>query len=111
MRTIDMYLVHMLHGVRTGIWLPAIIYRFNFPQYSASTNRMNGPSGNAVSNSSVWHQASGLDKEDKVQQVSTLLYCLGEEADDILTSINMTEENMKKEIFLGTGKIQWLGGI
>jgi len=55
---------------------------------------MNGPSGNAVSNSSVWHQASGLDKEDKVQQVSTLLYCLGEEADDILTSINMTEENM-----------------
>ena len=26
---------------------------------------------------------SGLDKEDKARQVSTLLYCLGEEAHDL----------------------------
>ena len=40
--------------------------------------------------------ASGLDKEDEVRQVSTLLYCLGEEADDILTLTNITEDNRKK---------------
>ena len=40
--------------------------------------------------------ASGLSKEDDVRQVSTLLYCLGEEADDILTSTNITDENRKR---------------
>ena len=39
--------------------------------------------------------ASGLDKEDDERQVSTLLYCLGE-ADDVLTSTNITAENRKK---------------
>ena len=29
--------------------------------------------------------ASGLSKEDEEHQVSTLLYCLGEDADDVLT--------------------------
>ena len=40
--------------------------------------------------------ASGLYKEDDVRQVSTLLYCLGEEADDILTSTNITDDDRKK---------------
>ena len=40
--------------------------------------------------------ASGLDKEGEVCQVSTLLYCLGEEADNVLTSTNITAENRKK---------------
>ena len=40
--------------------------------------------------------ASGLSTEDDVRQVSTLLYCLGEEADDILTSINITDDDRKK---------------
>ena len=40
--------------------------------------------------------ASGLDKEDDVRQVSTLLYCLGEEADDVLTSTNISAESRKK---------------
>ena len=31
--------------------------------------------------------ASGLSKEDEERQVSTLLYCLGEDADDVLTSL------------------------
>jgi len=35
-----------------------------------------------------------LEKEDEVQQVRTLLYCL-REVDDILTSTNITEENRK----------------
>ena len=40
--------------------------------------------------------ASGFDKENDEWQVSTLLYCLGEEADDMLTSMNITPENQKK---------------
>ena len=40
--------------------------------------------------------ASGLSKEDEERQVSTLLYCLGEEADDVLTSTNISTESRKK---------------
>ena len=40
--------------------------------------------------------ASGLAKEDDERQVSTLLYCLGEEADEVLTSTNITGESRKK---------------
>jgi len=39
---------------------------------------------------------SGLDKEDEVLQVSTLLYCLGEEAEGVLASTNISEEARKK---------------
>ena len=34
--------------------------------------------------------ALGLSKEDEERQVSTLLYCLGEETDDVLTSMNIS---------------------
>ena len=44
-----------------------------------------------------WHRrceqyrvASGLSAESKARQVSTLLYCMGEEAEDVLTSTNIT---------------------
>jgi len=40
--------------------------------------------------------ASGLSKEDEERQISTLLYCLGEDADDVLTSTNISEESRKK---------------
>ena len=40
--------------------------------------------------------ASGLSKEDEPRQVSTLLYCLGEEADDVLTSTNIKDDDRKK---------------
>jgi len=43
-----------------------------------------------------FHVASGLSKEDEIQQVSMFLYCLGEEADDILASTNITDEDQKK---------------
>ena len=36
--------------------------------------------------------ASGLQGEGGIKQVSTLLYCLGEEAEAVLTSTNATEE-------------------
>ena len=40
--------------------------------------------------------ASGLNGEDESRQVSTLLYCLGEEADAVLTSTNIKEEDKTK---------------
>ena len=39
--------------------------------------------------------ASGLDTDPAVKQVSTLLYCMGEEADVVLASTNITEEAKK----------------
>ena len=43
-----------------------------------------------------FRSASGLESKSKPCQVSTLLYCLGEEADDVLTSTNITEGDHKK---------------
>ena len=40
--------------------------------------------------------ATGLDKEEDARKISTLLYCLGEESDDVLTSTNISEEDRKK---------------
>ena len=37
--------------------------------------------------------ASGLSTEDDLRQVSTLLYCLGQDAEDILRSPNISAEN------------------
>ena len=39
--------------------------------------------------------ASGLESEAAVKQVNTLLYCMGEEADSVLASTNVTEEERK----------------
>ena len=39
--------------------------------------------------------ASGLGKEDPARQISTLLYCLGEEAGAVLDSTNATEDERK----------------
>ena len=40
--------------------------------------------------------ASGLSETDDTQQVSTLLYCLGEEAESVLDSTNATADDRKK---------------
>ena len=40
--------------------------------------------------------ASGLNKEDEARQISTLLYCPGEEADDVLTATNISDDDRKK---------------
>ena len=40
--------------------------------------------------------ASGLAEEAELRQVSTLLYCLGEEAEDVLASANLTEDARKE---------------
>ena len=43
-----------------------------------------------------YRMASGLDKESEERQMSTLLYCLGGSADDVLTSTNISAEDCKK---------------
>ena len=43
-----------------------------------------------------YRDASGLSEESQARQVSTLLYCLGEEANDVLTSTNISEEDKKQ---------------
>ena len=40
--------------------------------------------------------ASGLASESDDRQVSTLLYCMGEEAEDILASTNIDEADRRK---------------
>ena len=40
--------------------------------------------------------ASGLDKESDERKVSTLLYCLGPDADDVLTSTGIGDDDRKK---------------
>ena len=40
--------------------------------------------------------ASGLSDEGQEKQVSTLLYCMGEDADDTLTSTNITAAERKQ---------------
>lgn len=39
--------------------------------------------------------ASGLADANSARKVSTLLYCLGEEGDDVLTSTDITEDGHK----------------
>ena len=43
-----------------------------------------------------FRNASGLVKEDEVQQVSALLYCMGEPTDDVLTSTKISTEDRQK---------------
>ena len=43
-----------------------------------------------------YRQASGLTGTAELQQVSTLLYCLGEEAESVLASTDISEEDRKK---------------
>jgi len=42
--------------------------------------------------------ASRLSAESEERQISTLLYTLGEDAEDVLSSTNISEENRKKYV-------------
>ena len=42
--------------------------------------------------------ASGLVDAGEPRQVSTLLYCMGEDAEGVLTSTNATEDDKKKYV-------------
>ena len=61
---------------------PPLLFRFDYPDEWAKWRR--------------FRITSGLSKEDEKHQVSTLLYCLREDADNVLTSTNISDENKKK---------------
>ena len=42
-----------------------------------------------------FRQASGLAEKEEVSQIHTLIYTMGDEAEDILTSFRLTEEQRK----------------
>ena len=46
-----------------------------------------------------YHLASGLSQESEERQVNTLLYCLGEEVEDILASTNIGETERNTTAF------------
>ena len=39
-----------------------------------------------------FRDASGLSEKDEVHQVNTLVYCMGDAADDILCSLGLTSD-------------------
>ena len=43
-----------------------------------------------------FRSASGLSEKDETVQVNTLLYSMGDEADDILRSFTLSADDMKK---------------
>lgn len=43
-----------------------------------------------------FRQASGLNTKGQESQVNTLVYAMGDEADDILTSLGLTDEQKKE---------------
>ena len=43
-----------------------------------------------------FREASGLSEDNEAKQINTLLYCMGEEAEDVLTSTNPTKEEKKQ---------------
>ena len=74
------------HGVRSEVRWQDTTHLFNHRFHSILIVQRNSPSG-----------ASSLNKEDKERQISTLLYfCLREDANDILTSTNISNESRKK---------------
>jgi len=86
-------------GARTDDFRPRDIYNFRTSTWvNLVTPDFKKPDGWAK-----WKRrfeqflsASGLDKEDEPRQVSTLLYCLGEEVEGVLASTNISEEVRKK---------------
>ena len=46
--------------------------------------------------------ASGLSTEGDPKQVSPLLYCMGEDAEEMLSSTNISEENQKYDTVIGS---------
>ena len=54
-----------------------------------------------------YQEAAGLSAKGDARQINTLLYCLGEEANEILTSTNITTDERK--VFCNrASKVRWL---
>ena len=80
-----------VHGVRSGM---------------ASIGRLQPPAPFDFKTPDEWPRwrrrfqqyraASGLSEESEERQISTLLYCMGEKAEDVLRSTAISDENLKK---------------
>ena len=79
-----------LHGVRSGMasvrLQPPFSFDFKDPDSWPRWKRR----------FEQFRLASGLSTEGDPKQVSTLLYCMGEDAEETLSSTNISEENQKK---------------
>ena len=78
------------HGVRSGIMTslcldPPESFDFKSPDVWLKWKRR----------FKQYRQASGLSEEPAARQVSTLLYCLGEQANDVLTSTGISDAQRK----------------
>ena len=99
-----------LHGVRRVVQWLAVVSVCSPQRPSTLSPRTIGPVEDA-SNSSAKHlddwprwrrrfqqfrEASGLATEGDTKQVSTLLYCMGETAEDVLTSTDISKDDKRK---------------
>ena len=85
----------ILHGVRSGTWRQKWSAMATLtPQPPASFNFAKPAEWPKwVKRFEQYHVASGLSKDSDTRQVSTLLYFLGEGAEDVLSSTNISEED------------------
>ena len=87
----------ILHGVRSLRWTSIAMTTYSVPLQPPSifvlTDLLNGENGKGTSNSFVWCPDY---LQNLKRQASTLLYTLGEDAVDVLTSTNIFEDNRKK---------------
>ena len=81
---------NIVHGVRSGMasvrLQPLSSFDFKMPDEWPRWKRR----------FEQFRLALGLSAEDDDRQVSTLLYCMGEDAEDTLTSINISAADRKK---------------
>ena len=87
-RTLLTYKRKTLHGVRDGKHTTGTTKLFNFRQPD------DWPKWKRCFDQ--YRVSSGLAEKAELRQVSTLLYCLGEEAKDVLASANLTEAAQKE---------------
>ena len=95
-------LCQIIHGVRSGIHVQAECstiqwHPTRFPPWRSLTlaSHKIGQNGFGVLNASVKHQALPANQK-RAKQVNTLVYSMGDKADDILQSFNLTEADQKK---------------
>jgi len=78
--------IHYVHGVRTINLQPPIAFSFakseEWPKWKRHFEQ--------------YCEASGLVEKGELRQVSTLLYCLGEEAEEVLDTTCISEDDRKK---------------
>ena len=94
-----------LHGGSGGLKSPLVYIVYSF-QPTMATYQISPPEKFNFHQPDDWskwirrferfRQASGLASKSEESQVNSLVYCMGNEADDILSSFGLTNEDSKK---------------